>query len=80
MATGSGKTLLMHLNYRQFLHYNQKPLDNVLLVTPNEGLTQQHLEQLAASGIPAERFDLGSSGLLRGHRAALVPGRRAGRS
>ena len=22
MATGSGKTLLMHLNYRQYLHYN----------------------------------------------------------
>jgi len=68
MATGSGKTLLMHLNYRQFLHYNKKPLDNVLLVTPNEGLTQQHLEQLRASGIPAERFDLGNSGLLAGQR------------
>lgn len=63
MATGSGKTLLMHLNYRQFLHYNKKPLDNVLLITPNEGLTQQHLEQLSASGIPAERFDLQNSGL-----------------
>lgn len=68
MATGSGKTLLMHLNYRQFLYYNKKPLDNVLLVTPNEGLTQQHLEQLAASGIPAERFDLQSSGLLAAQR------------
>lgn len=68
MATGSGKTLLMHLNYRQFLHYNRKPLDNVLLVTPNEGLTQQHLEQLAASGIPAERFDLQDSGLLAARR------------
>lgn len=68
MATGSGKTLLMHLNYWQFLHYNKKPLDNVLLVTPNEGLTQQHLEQLAASGIPAERFDLASSGLLVAQR------------
>jgi hypothetical protein len=64
MATGSGKTLLMHLNYRQFLHYNKKPLDNVLLLTPNEGLTQQHLDQFAASGIPAERFDLQASGLL----------------
>lgn len=68
MATGSGKTLLMHLNYRQFLHYNKKPLDNVLLVTPNEGLTQQHLEQFAASGIPAERFDLTSTGLLAAQR------------
>ena len=62
MATGSGKTLLLHLNYRQFLRYNQlynrEPLDNVLLVTPNEGLTQQHIEELRASNVPAERFDL----------------------
>ena len=29
MATGSGKTLLMHLNYRQYLHYEKQPLDNV---------------------------------------------------
>jgi hypothetical protein len=68
MATGSGKTLLMHLNYRQFLHYNKKPLDNLLLVTPNEGLTQQHLGQFSASGIPAERFDLESSWLLSAQR------------
>ena len=52
MATGSGKTLLMHLNYRQYLHYNREPLDNILLITPNEGLSQQHLEELLASGIP----------------------------
>lgn len=63
MATGSGKTLIMHLNYRQFLHYNNTPLDNILLVTPNEGLSEQHLEELAASGIPARRFDLNESGL-----------------
>ncbi len=63
MATGSGKTLIMHLNYRQFLHYNSKPLDNILLITPNEGLSGQHLAELAASGIPARRFDLNESGL-----------------
>ena len=57
MATGSGKTLLLHLNYRQFLHYSQEPLDNILLITPNEGLSQQHIEELQASNIPAERFD-----------------------
>src|SRR5207249_1792150 len=29
MATGSGKTLLMHINYRQFLHFNRtRPLAN----------------------------------------------------
>jgi hypothetical protein len=63
MATGSGKTLIMHINYRQFLHYNTQPLDNILLITPNEGLSEQHLAELAASGIPARRFDLNESGL-----------------
>ena len=63
MATGSGKTLLMHLNYRQYLHYNREQLDNILLITPNEGLTRQHLDELDASGIPARRFDLNESGL-----------------
>ena len=29
MATGSGKTLIMHINYLQFLHYNNKHLDNI---------------------------------------------------
>lgn len=63
MATGSGKTLILHLNYHQFLHYNRESLDNILLVTPNEGLSEQHLEEFAASGIPARRFDLNHSGL-----------------
>jgi len=63
MATGSGKTLIMHLNYRQFLHYNDQALDNILLITPNEGLSEQHLAELAASAIPARRFDLNESGL-----------------
>ena len=70
MATGSGKTLLLHLNYRQFLHYNRihggAPLDNVLLITPNEGLTQQHIGELQASNIPASRFNLDEPGGLLG--------------
>lgn len=67
MATGSGKTLLLHLNYRQFLHYNRmrgQPLDNILLITPNEGLSRQHLDELAASNIAAARFDLDRAGAL----------------
>lgn len=63
MATGSGKTLLMHLNYRQFLYYNDEPLDNILLITPNEGLTEQHLSEMRLSGIPCERFIGAQSGL-----------------
>jgi hypothetical protein len=71
MATGSGKTLLLHLNYHQFLRYNTEPLDNILLVTPNEGLSEQHLAELAASGIPARRFDLNQGGLLSSGRNAV---------
>jgi len=41
MATGSGKTFIMHLNYRQFLHYNTAPLDNILLITPAGGTTSR---------------------------------------
>jgi len=63
MATGSGKTLIMHINYLQFLHHNRRPLDNILLITPNEGLTEQHMDEMAASSIPCGRFTLGESGL-----------------
>lgn len=62
MATGSGKTVLMHLHYLQFLHYNQEPnkllIDNILLITPNERLSQQHLEELRLSGIHAIPFQI----------------------
>lgn len=63
MATGSGKTLIMHFNYRQFLRYTNETLDNILLITPNEGLSEQHMEEMIISGIPCERFDLNESGL-----------------
>ena len=63
MATGSGKTLIMHFNYRQFLYYNRKPLDNIILITPNEGLTEQHMEEMVTSGIPCARFNIEESGL-----------------
>ena len=60
MATGSGKTLLMHLNYYQYLHYAEKnddTPDNILLVTPNEGLTQQHIDKFRESSIPCRQFN-----------------------
>ena len=71
MATGSGKTLIMHFNYRQFLHYNDRPLDNILLITPNEGLSEQHMTEMAASGVPCRRFDLHDSGLTLGGKDAV---------
>ena len=71
MATGGGKTLLLHLHFRQFLHYNRKPLDNILLITPNEGLSQQHMDELRASNIPAARFDTNEAGSLLSHLGAV---------
>lgn len=64
MATGSGKTLIMHINYRQFLHYNKTHLDNILLITPKEDLSEQHIMEMNASNIPCRRFDLNNSGLM----------------
>jgi hypothetical protein len=56
MATGSGKTLVMHINWLQFRKYNKKRMDNILLITPNESLSKQHLEELKRSSIPAKIF------------------------
>ena len=58
MATGAGKTLIMHINYHQYLHYNKEKLDNIILITPNEGLTEQHLRELHTSNIRAQRFNV----------------------
>src|SRR5690606_38234606 len=67
-ATGSGKTLLLHVNIRQYLHYfqngsgafqagrgDQYP-DKIILLTPNEGLSRQHLEELHLSGFGLSQF------------------------
>lgn len=60
-ATGSGKTLLLHVNIRQYLDYfsggnpNVHP-DKIILLTPNEGLSNQHLEELGQSGFSLRRL------------------------
>jgi hypothetical protein len=60
MATGSGKTLLFHINYLQFMRCNQGAhridIDNILLITPNESLSSQHISEMQASSIPCEIF------------------------
>ena len=71
MATGSGKTLLMHLNYYQYLHYQDEPVDHILLVTPNEGLSEQHLAAMHRSGIEGYHFLDMPSGLLATGRNAI---------
>lgn len=70
-ATGSGKTLLLHVNIKQYLHYFQigKDVhpDKIILLTPNEGLSNQHLEELRLSGFGFYRlFDKNRSGVFKG--------------
>ena len=71
MATGSGKTLLMHANILQYqhaltLHGRRPELNRILLLTPNEGLSRQHLREFEASGIHAELFNKDGRGLFSG--------------
>lgn len=64
-ATGSGKTLIMHVNILQYLHYFERAkrlnsklsINKVIVLAPNEGMCKQHLEELALSSISAELFD-----------------------
>jgi hypothetical protein len=61
MATGSGKTIIMHINLLQFLKYNNGPYalnyENIILVTSNDNMSEQHKKDLHKSGIKAELFD-----------------------
>jgi hypothetical protein len=66
-ATGSGKTLQMHVNILQYLHHlklagRRHELNKIILLTPKEGLSLQHLRELSDSGIDAELFDKDGSG------------------
>lgn len=68
MATGSGKTLVMHAHILQFQFYLEKhkrrhELNRIILLTPNEGLSQQHLREFELAGIPAEIFRKDGPGL-----------------
>lgn len=59
-ATGSGKTLLMHINYYQYLHYCEGKISDdatFILLTPKEGLSLQHIEDFKTDGIPAAIYD-----------------------
>lgn len=87
MATGSGKTLLLHVNIWQVLYYlkagkhpealvrrfdGRAEFDNILLITPGEGLSSQHLLELEDSGFDAGRFDRTSNGGLFGPRVQVI--------
>ena len=74
--TGSGKTLLLHVNIKQYLHYakkyGKKDFNKVLLVTPNEGLSNQHLSEFKESNIKAEIFSKSSGALFSGEMVEII--------
>ncbi len=77
MATGSGKTLLMHCHIRQYLHYlgkagRRQELNRIILLTPNEGLSRQHKEEFELSGIEAEFFDREGGTLFTGRGVDII--------
>lgn len=63
IATGGGKTLIMHCNILQLEHYLKqrnlrKHFNKYILITPNEGLTSQHIEEFKMSdGFKADRYE-----------------------
>ena len=76
-ATGSGKTLMLHVNIKQYLYYAEKhhakKLNRILILTPNEGLSNQHIYELKASGFYAELFNKqGQGGLFGGKQTVEV--------
>lgn len=71
MATGSGKTLIMHCNYWQIVKYFPD-WENIILITPNEGLSRQHYDDLTASGIPAKLYSGSEESLKTGDGEILI--------
>lgn len=76
-ATGSGKTLLMHVNILQYRFYLEKhkrlrDMNRIILLTPNEGLSIQHLKEFRDSGLSAELFDPESGSLFAGQTIEII--------
>ncbi len=77
MATGSGKTLLMHCHIRQYLHYlgkagQRQELNRIILLTPNEGLSRQHKEEFELSGMEADFYDKDGATLFSGRGVDII--------
>lgn len=76
-ATGSGKTLLMHVNILQYQHYlrlhgREKELNRIILLTPNIGLSKQHLAEFEAAGMDADLFSKEAKSLFAGKTIEII--------
>lgn len=78
-ATGSGKTLIMHINILQYMHYLKKAqrlnsrltINKIILLAPNEGMSMQHLDELKLSSIRASLFEK-DNGLISSRNDGVV--------
>lgn len=69
-ATGSGKTLLMHVNLLQFNHYAKVhgaagDINYTFLLTPNERLSEQHELEFMQSDLYARKYSKDAEGYLQ---------------
>lgn len=79
-ATGSGKTLIMHINILQYMYYMNRAkrlnsnigINKIIVLTPNEGLSNQHLQELKLSDIPASIFSKELSSFSSGRDEVVI--------
>src|SRR5579863_9599666 len=76
-ATGSGKTLLMHVNIKQYRYYlkkygRERELNKVILLTPNERLSEQHRDEFEKSNIMGELFNRDAASLFQEDRVEII--------
>ena len=67
----------MHANILQYQYYLEKhgrrrELNRIILLTPNEGLSQQHLREFETAGISAELFNKDGRGLFAGQAVEIL--------
>lgn len=67
----------MHVNILQYGYYltlsgRKRELNRTILLTPNEGLSHQHLEEFRLSGMNAELFSKEGRSLFAGHAIEII--------
>jgi hypothetical protein len=67
----------MHVNILQYKHYlklhgRSREINRIILLTPNEGLSKQHLEEFHLSDIEAEIFSKEGRGLFTGRSVEII--------
>lgn len=77
IATGGGKTLIMQVNILQFQHYlarakRAREFNRTILLTPNEGLSLQHKEELDLAGIHGDLFVKDGGSLLSAGAVEII--------